>query len=185
MMWIASFTLGLAAYPAIFPPVASVVSAQMQPPHPPLLADPANPHPSPPIVLVEPAAQPALLAAHARRILRPTKLRRALQAQLVLEDVASACLDDGCSVDTIKTLLDELQRESQELTKRQQTLLILIGRLQVLMKAPTSKNESKSELKKIVGAAARSFTRLEDGYDFPGEALGYSLPPPKRKVRLD
>jgi len=65
--------------------------------------------------------------------------------------------------------------ESAALTKRQQTLLILIGRLQALSGMETPQ---KAEIEKIVLAASRSFS-VVDNFDFPGEALGYSLKPSK------
>ena len=67
----------------------------------------------------------------------------------------------------------QLKAESNELSKRQQTLLVAIDRLQALNASPEA---NKNEIEKIVSAASRSFSVVE-GYDFPGEALGYSLKP--------
>ena len=49
----------------------------------------------------------------------------------------------------------------------------LVRQLNSLLKSPEA---NKSEIEKIVGAAARTFSVVE-GYKFPGEALGYSTKP--------
>merc|ERR1712226_18462 len=90
---------------------------------------------------------------------------------------AADCLEEGCPVDMVTDLLAELKAESAELTRRQQSILVLIGRLQVLNASP---EESKSEIEKLVGAASRSFSVVDaEAFDFPGEPLGYSLKPTK------
>lgn len=94
---------------------------------------------------------------------------------MAVEDAASACLEEGCSVDSVADLLIELKAESKELSKRHQALLVLIGRLQALSGSP---EDNRSEIEKLVGAASRTFMVTEN-YDFPGEALGYSLKPSK------
>lgn len=50
------------------------------------------------------------------------------------------------------------------------------GLLQVLTDSPDS---NKSEIEKLVGAASRSFSVLDEAFDFPGIALGYSEKPTK------
>lgn len=78
--------------------------------------------------------------------------------------------------------MSQLKAESDELSKRQQVLLVAIGRLQALGETPAKAEANKSEIEKLVGAASRSFVamkNLEEAYDFPGEALGYSLKPTK------
>ena len=47
---------------------------------------------------------------------------------------------------------------------------MLIGQLEVLNLDPAA---NQGEIEKLVGAAARSFSTV-DGFDFPGEPLGYS-----------
>jgi 6-phosphogluconate dehydrogenase len=113
-------------------------------------------------------------------MLAPAVARSAARTALIKMDaaeVAARCLDEGCPIDLVSDLIDELKAESDELSKRQQTLLVAIGRLQALSSSPES---NKNELEKLVGAASRSFTRVDtDAYDFPGEALGYTLKPSK------
>merc|ERR1719222_128456 len=90
-----------------------------------------------------------------------------------IENMAADCLEEGCPVDMVTDLLAELKAESAELTRRQQSILVLIGRLQVLNASP---EENKSEIEKLVGAASRSFSVVDaEAFAFPGEPLGYSL----------
>merc|ERR1711971_1538964 len=90
-------------------------------------------------------------------------------------DVAAQCLEDGCPIDMVENLIEELKAESDSLTQRQQALLLLIGKLQTLNAKP---EDNRNEIKKIVDAASRSFSKVE-GFEFLGEPLGYSLKPTK------
>ena len=76
-----------------------------------------------------------------------------------------------------------LKAESLELTRRQQAMLILIGKLDALATAPASK-AGQSEIKKMVGGLARAFTKTED-YHWLGEALGYSQKPTRHDSFAD
>lgn len=71
--------------------------------------------------------------------------------------------------------------ESAELSKRNAQVLYLLGQLTALNKSP---EDNRSEIEKLVGAAARNFNVVE-GFEFPGEALGYTNKPYKGKVLLD
>mmetsp|Transcript_22010 Transcript_22010/g.42803 ORF Transcript_22010/g.42803 Transcript_22010/m.42803 type:complete len:155 (+) Transcript_22010:273-737(+) len=94
-----------------------------------------------------------------------------------LSESAASCLEEGCSVDMVQDLLEELKAESKELTKRQQALLILIGNLQALNAKPEA---NQSEIKKLVSAATRTFSNTKgEDFPFPGEPLGYSTKPSK------
>merc|ERR1711933_60386 len=97
-----------------------------------------------------------------------------------VEDVAAQCIEEGCPVDLLDDLLNELKVESKAMSQRQQSLLITIGKLQALA---GMKNPEKAEIEKIVLAASRSFSVVEN-FDFPGEALGYSLKPSKGNEKL-
>merc|ERR1712216_891392 len=98
-----------------------------------------------------------------------------------LEDMAKDCLDDGCSVNTVEDLIESLKAESATLSRRNAEVLLLLGQLTALSKSP---EDNKNAIEKLVGAAARNFNVVE-GYDFPGEALGYTDKPYKGKVLLD
>merc|ERR1712083_727112 len=74
----------------------------------------------------------ALLAPKGIVMKSTLAMARTPTAVMGVEDVASKCIEEGCPVDLLDDLLDELKAESSALTKRQQTLLILIGRLQAL-----------------------------------------------------
>merc|ERR1712060_973713 len=125
-------------------------------------------------------ANGALLAPKGIVVKHTLAMARLPVAVMGVEDVASKCIEEGCPVDLLDDLLDELKAESSALTKRQQTLLILIGRLQALAGMD---NPEKAEIEKIVLAASRSFSVVEN-FDFPGEALGYSLKPSKGNEKL-
>eukprot|EP00310_Coccolithus_braarudii_P019256 CAMPEP_0183348498 /NCGR_PEP_ID=MMETSP0164_2-20130417/12991_1 /TAXON_ID=221442 /ORGANISM="Coccolithus pelagicus ssp braarudi, Strain PLY182g" /LENGTH=135 /DNA_ID=CAMNT_0025520107 /DNA_START=45 /DNA_END=452 /DNA_ORIENTATION=+ len=111
-----------------------------------------------------------------RAPLRMPAVARATTPVMAVEDVAKACLDEGCSVDTVDDLITELKEESKALTSRMQAVLILLGRLEALSGMPEA---NKSEIEKLVGAASRSFSVVE-GFEFKGEPLGYSLKPSMR-----
>jgi|TARA_B100000524_G_scaffold289224_1_gene164231 hypothetical protein len=126
--------------------------------------------------------------------LQSLKMSTSAQAQLsggdddavyvaALEDAAQKCLDEGCPVDLLEEVVAHLKAESLELTRRQQAMLILIGKLDALATAPASK-AGQSEIKKMVGGLARAFTKTED-YHWPGEALGYSQKPTRHDSFAD
>ena len=73
--------------------------------------------------------------------LQSLKMSTSAQAQLsggdddavyvaALEDSAQKCLDEGCPVDLLEEVVAHLKAESLELTRRQQAMLILIGKLE-------------------------------------------------------
>ena len=98
-----------------------------------------------------------------------------LMADKTLEEMASGCLEEGCPVDLVDDLIESLKADSAALAKKQQSMLVMIGRLQALNANPET---NKNEIEKLVGAASRSFS-VVGGFDFPGEPLGYSQKPSK------
>ena len=95
-----------------------------------------------------------------------------------VEDAATTCLEDGCSLDTLQDLIKELKTEASqnvagnaELSARQKQVLLTIDQLTAL-----SPDANLSEIEKIVAGAARSFS-VVDNFDFPGEPLGYTGDP--------
>ncbi|KAL1520881.1 hypothetical protein AB1Y20_022442 [Prymnesium parvum] len=86
---------------------------------------------------------------------------------MAVEDVATNCLEEGCPIDLVEELIAELKQEGGA---QQESL---VKQLTALLKNP---EKNKNEIEKMVGAAARTFSRVE-GYKFPGEPLGYSLKP--------
>lgn len=91
---------------------------------------------------------------------------RTLAPVMGYEEAAMECLEEGCSVDTVESLLSELKATKQPGAE----LVKTINQLESLLKEPEA---NKSEIEKIVGAAARSF-QVVDGFDFKGEPLGYT-----------
>ena len=98
-----------------------------------------------------------------------------LMADASMEEMAAGCLEEGCPVGMVEDLIDALKADADALAKKQQATLVMIGRLQALMASP---EDNKNEIEKLVGAASRSFSVVK-GYDFPGEALGYTQKPSK------
>merc|ERR1712196_731075 len=94
----------------------------------------------------------------------------------VVEEMAMNCLEEGCSIDTASDLS---ARNDQG--KRYVQVMYLLGQLTALNKNPEA---NKSEIEKLVGAAARNFNVVE-GFQFPGEPLGYTDKPYKGKVLLE
>ena len=85
------------------------------------------------------------------------------------EEVAEACIEDGCSLDTVEDLLSELKATANPSKNVKAT----IAQLEKLILSP---EDNKNDIKKLVAAAARSFS-VVDGFAFPGEPLGYSGKP--------
>ena len=105
---------------------------------------------------------------------------RSVSVFMGVAESAANCLEEGCSIDTVSELLAELKTESAGLNKageaaseRNKQVIMLIGQLEVLNLDPAA---NQGEIEKLVGAAARSFSTV-DGFDFPGEPLGYSGTP--------
>merc|ERR1719262_1233612 len=114
------------------------------------------------LVVALAVAQGFLLAPLAAR---PTAAR-ALTPVMGYEEAAIECLEEGCSVDTVESLLAELKATKQPDAQ----LIKTINQLETLLKAPDA---NKSEIEKIVSAAAHSFQVVE-GFEFRGEPLGYT-----------
>ena len=92
-----------------------------------------------------------------------------------VEDAATNCLEDGCSLDTLEELIKELKAEAAQnvagnadLSARQKQVLLTIDQLTAL-----EPSANLSEIEKIVAGAARSFS-VVDSFSFPGPPLGYT-----------
>jgi len=91
-----------------------------------------------------------------------------------VEEAAASCLEEGCSLDTVDDLIKELKAElksidvSVPLSDRQKSIFTTIDQLEAL-----GAGGDQNELEKIIASAARSFSTVE-GFDFPGEPLGYT-----------
>merc|ERR1719174_603682 len=116
----------------------------------------------------------ALLSVATGFLVAPLAARRApMRVNMGVEDVAAACLEEECSVDTVFDLVAELKRESTALKKRGESnaqVLTLMRQLEALNADPEA---NKGEIEKLVIAASRSFS-VVDGFSFPGEPLGYT-----------
>jgi len=108
----------------------------------------------------------------------PLAVRRApFPVIMGIAESAAGCLEDGCSVDMVESLVIDLKSEcvmlnqnGQAASARNQQVLTLISQLEVLNINPEA---NKSEIEKIIAGASRSFSKLEP-YPFPGEPLGYT-----------
>lgn len=96
----------------------------------------------------------------------------ALAIKMGIEDAANACLEEGCSVDTIEILLKELKAEASGnmagSKDRQQQLVWSIEQLEAL-----SGDSNMNEIEAIVAAASRNFN-VVGGFEFKGPAIGYT-----------
>merc|ERR1711959_159238 len=101
----------------------------------------------------------------ARRAPRPDP------AVMGIEESATACLEEGCDVNMVADLIDELKEEYA--TVKNKEVFTLINKLEKLNKATSRSKKTMAEIGKIIGAASRSFSVVE-GFDFPGEPIGYT-----------
>ena len=83
-----------------------------------------------------------------------------------IEEAAADCLEEGCEIGTVESLLEQMKAEKNPSTK----MLMTIKRLEVLIKSP---EDNASDIEKLVSAAARSFS-VVDTFNFPGEPIGYT-----------
>ena len=128
----------------------------------------------------------AILALANGFVLTPFAARSAPRAftSMNLESQLNECLADGCSVDTVEDLIAELKNEVNSmdmklpLSPREKQIVATIKQLEHL-----GADGDKNEVEKIIAAASRSFSVVE-GFDFPGEPLGYSGSP-TRSLRAD
>merc|ERR1712167_515879 len=58
-------------------------------------------------------------------------------------------------------------------TAKNKEVFTLINKLEKLNKATSRSKKTMAEIEKIIGAASRSFSVVE-GFDFPGEPIGYT-----------
>ena len=85
---------------------------------------------------------------------------------LLTQAAAADCLEEGCEIGTVESLLEQMKAEKNPSTK----MLMTIKRLEVLIKSP---EDNASDIEKLVSAAARSFS-VVDTFNFPGEPIGYT-----------
>ena len=83
-----------------------------------------------------------------------------------IEEAAADCLEEGCEIGTVESLLEQMKAEKNPSTK----MLMTIKRLEVLIKSP---EDNASDIEKLVSAAARQFS-VVDTFNFPGEPIGYT-----------
>ena len=99
----------------------------------------------------------------------PLALRRVpMTATMGVAESAEACLEEGCSVDTVDNLIADLKAEYKQATNPDVFALI-----QQLEKLAIDPEANKNQIEKIAAGAARTFSVVE-AFDFPGEPLGYT-----------
>ncbi|CAM9297874.1 unnamed protein product [Choristocarpus tenellus] len=81
--------------------------------------------------------------------------------------MAQGCLEDGCSVDTVGDLLNQLQSKKTELELQLVTISDILEQLQAGSQEP-------GELEKLVMAAGRVFQLNDDDYPYLPYPTGYS-----------
>eukprot|EP00965_Chrysotila_dentata_P181398 5987422-Pleurochrysis_carterae.AAC.3 len=115
-----------------------------------------------------------------------------------LSESAASCLEEGCSVDMVQDLLEELKgvgRTCLVLPRllcfqnpssfNQPAVLQECSSVSAFAKAAALALNAKpeanqSEIKKLVSAATRTFSNTKgEDFPFPGEPLGYSTKPSK------
>merc|ERR1712167_48069 len=110
-------------------------------------------------------------------MIAPLATRSAVRTAAIsmgVEEAAAAWLEEECSVDTVDDLIKELKAElksidvSVPLSERQKSIFTTIEQLEAL-----GAGGDQNELVKIIASAARSFSLVE-GFEFPGEPLGYT-----------
>lgn len=103
-------------------------------------------------------------------VLSPLAARPVARAHVAMmvgiEEAAADCLEEGCEIGTVESLLEQMKAEKNPSTK----MLMTIKRLEVLIKSP---EDNASDIEKLVSAAARSFS-VVDTFNFPGEPIGYT-----------
>merc|ERR1712216_246273 len=105
------------------------------------------------------------------RTLTTKRLTMKPQVQMnAVNAAAENCLEEGCSLDTVSTLIDELDLEAEELQKRLNYVLFTMGKLEGLKGVP----DNTDEVTKLVKAAMRIFSPTEDDFPATGEATAYT-----------
>merc|ERR1712008_272660 len=96
----------------------------------------------------------ALLAGADAYMLAPLRVRpstmRAAVTVMGVEEAVADCLESGCSIDDVSTLIGELKTKSS--------------------------SQKDGSLEKVISGFGRSFGTV-DAFNFPGEALGYTEKP--------
>ncbi|CAM9730636.1 unnamed protein product, partial [Ectocarpus fasciculatus] len=85
-----------------------------------------------------------------------------------LKEMAEACQEDGCSVEAVSTLLNQLKSKKKELEMQ----LVTVDDVLTMMGDSSSLAE-KGELEKLVEAVGRVFS-TNDGSDYIPFPTGYS-----------
>ena len=97
---------------------------------------------------------------------RPVARAARVAMMVGIEEAAADCLEEGCEIGTVESLLEQMKAEKNPSTK----MLMTIKRLEFLIKSP---EDNASDIEKLVSAAARSFS-VVDTFNFPGEPIGYT-----------
>ncbi|CAM9624448.1 unnamed protein product [Scytosiphon promiscuus] len=85
-----------------------------------------------------------------------------------LREMAKACQEDGCSVEAVSNLLDQLKSKKKELEMQ----LVTVDDV-LMMMGDTSNLGEKGELEKLIEAVGRVFS-TNDGSDYIPYPTGYS-----------
>eukprot|EP00903_Cladosiphon_okamuranus_P018578 g17101.t1 len=85
-----------------------------------------------------------------------------------LKQMAQACQEDGCSLETVSNLLDQLKAKKKELEMQ----LVTVDDV-LMMMGDTSNLGEKGELEKLIEAVGRVFS-TNDGSDYIPYPTGYS-----------
>ena len=119
---------------------------------------------------IEYPSKRVVASAHPIIHLRPVSRTAARPARahvaMMVGIEAADCLEEGCEIGTVESLLEQMKAEKNPSTK----MLMTIKRLEVLIKSP---EDNASDIEKLVSAAARSFS-VVDTFNFPGEPIGYT-----------
>eukprot|EP00904_Undaria_pinnatifida_P000180 jgi/Undpi1/10162/HiC_scaffold_28.g12615.m1 len=83
--------------------------------------------------------------------------------------MAEACQEEGCSVEAVSNLLDQLKAKKMELEMQ----LVTVDDVLTMM-GDTSSLGEKGEVEKLVAAVARLFSPGDDDYPYLPYPTGYS-----------
>lgn len=86
-----------------------------------------------------------------------------------LREMAESCQEDGCSVEAVSNLLDQLKAKKMELEMQ----LVTVDDVLTMM-GDTSSLGEKGEVEKLVAAVARLFSPGDDDYPYLAYPTGYS-----------
>ncbi|CAM9441887.1 unnamed protein product [Discosporangium mesarthrocarpum] len=112
---------------------------------------------------------PAVTTSRATSEVRMAKAEAPVVTAEDLNAMAQSCLEDGCSVEAVGDLMDQLQAKKTELTMQLTTLEDVLEKMQDLPGA-----KEAGELEKLVTAISRIFSKGDDDYPYLDYPMGYS-----------